>query len=85
MANVQISEELFFKILRYHSLYDIQEPHELDELHQEITKEIEKKLDALATRQLYSKYKDKTLTAEEREKARQEYLDKRGIRADFRW
>ena len=45
---------------------------------------LEKKLDALVLRELYGKSKT-ALTEEEREKARQEYLDRRGIPNSFRW
>ena len=44
----------------------------------------EKKLDALVMRELYTKYKTAT-SEEEREKARREYLDKRGVPESFRW
>lgn len=84
MANVQIPEELFFKIFRYHCLQEFADPGELDSLNQEISKAIEKKLDAMLSRQLYGQYKT-AMTEEEREKARQEYLDKRGVPKDFRW
>ena len=42
------------------------------------------KLDALVMRDLYSKYKTAP-TEEEREQARKEYLDKRGVPEKFRW
>ncbi len=40
--------------------------------------------DGLADRELYSKYK-MAPTEEEREKSRQEYLDRKGIPESFRW
>ena len=45
---------------------------------------LEAKLDALVMRDLYSKYKTAP-TEEEREQARKEYLDKRGVPEKFRW
>ena len=45
---------------------------------------LEKKLDAVVLRELYGKSKTAP-TEEEREKARQEYLDRRGISDSFRW
>lgn len=84
MANVQIPEELFFKLFRYHCLQEFSEADELEDLHQEISRAIEKKLDAMAMRQIYSQSKTAT-TAEEREQARQEYLNRKGIHKDFRW
>ena len=45
---------------------------------------LEKKLDAMVLRELYGKSKTAP-TETEREKARQEYLDRRGIPDSFRW
>ena len=42
------------------------------------------KLDAMVRHELYGKYKNAP-TEEEREKARKEYLDRRGIAEKFRW
>lgn len=43
------------------------------------------KLDKLINRSLYSQYKSTTCTAEEREAARKEYIDRKNIPSDFRW
>lgn len=77
MKNVQISQELFIALMRYFLL-------EQEELLPEIKKGLEKKLDALVMRELYTKYKTAP-NEEEREKARREYLDKRGVPESFRW
>ena len=77
MKNVQISEELFVAIMRYFML-------EQEELLPLIKQGLEKKLDAMVMRELYIKYKT-ALTEEEKEKARKEYLDKRGVPESFRW
>ena len=45
---------------------------------------MEKKLDAMLNRQLYSQYKTAP-TEEQREQARQEYLDRRGVPQSYRW
>ena len=45
---------------------------------------LEKKLDSMVNREVYSKSKTAP-TEEEREKFRQEYLDRRGIPENFRW
>ena len=45
---------------------------------------LEKKLDAMVNREVYSKSKT-AQTEEEREKFRKEYLDRRGIPENFRW
>lgn len=77
MKNIQISEELFFALVKYHLL-------EMDDVYLEIKKGLEKKVDVLVMRELYTKYKTAP-TDEEREKARREYLDKRGVPDSFRW
>lgn len=77
MKNVQISEELFVAIMRYFML-------EQEELLPLIKQGLEKKLDAMVMRELYIKYKT-ALTEEEKEKARKEYLDRRGVPESFRW
>ena len=45
---------------------------------------LEKKLDAMVNREVYSKFKTAP-TEEEREKFRQEYLDRKGMQESFRW
>lgn len=53
---------------------------ELDQLH----RILDEKLNKLVEHELYTKYKTAP-TGEERERARQEFLDKKGIHQDFRW
>ena len=77
MKNVQISYELFRDLLRYHLMED-------DSCMEAIRQGLEKKLEAMVRRELYVKYKTSP-TEGGREKARQEYLDRRGIPEDFRW
>ena len=77
MKNVQIPYELFVSLVRYHLMED-------DACLNEIRRGLEQKLDSLVRHELYAKYKTAP-TAEEREQARQEYLDKRGVFPDFRW
>lgn len=77
MKNVQISMDLFRKLLLYHVGLD-------DSGEEEIRKELEKKLDAMVQHELYAKYKTAP-TEEEREKARLDYLDRRGVPESFRW
>lgn len=76
MKNVQISEELFVVIMRYFML-------EQEEMLPQIKQGLEKKLNAMVMRELYTKYK--TAPTEEKEKARKEYLDRRGVPESFRW
>lgn len=75
---IQISQELFMLLVQYH-LCDITDNEDA------ICRELSVKLDSLVNRELYSKYKDKTLSAEERELARKEYLDRKGVPDNFRW
>ena len=77
MKQVQIPQELFVQLIHYHLMED-------DSNVEEIRVSLEKKLDAMVLRELYGKSKT-ALTEEEREKARQEYLDRRGIPNSFRW
>ena len=77
MKNVMVPEELFGKLLKYHLLDQKQEEDD-------IRKGLEKKLDAIVNREVYSKYKTAP-TEEEREKFRQEYLNRKGMHGSFRW
>lgn len=77
--NVQIPYELFLDLLKYHCL-----DMATVELGENISKELQKKLDKIVNQNLYGQSKT-AATPEEREKARQAYLDRRGIHKDFRW
>ena len=77
MKNVQISHELFMTLIKYFFF-------KKENLFSEIQRGLEQKLDALVARELYTKYKTAP-TEEEKEKARQEYLNKKGIHSSFRW
>ena len=57
---MQISEELFIALLKYHLV-------EIDDVLPEIKKGLEEKLEAMVRRDLYTKYKT-ALTEEEKEK-----------------
>lgn len=69
-------------------LYDLFKVHLLDQedaqTRERIKTNLEKKLDALVMHEIYTKSKDRTLSPEEREVARIQYLDMRGIKGDFR-
>ena len=77
MKNIQISEELFFALLKYHLV-------EIDDVLPEIKMELEDKLEAMIRRDSYTKYKTAP-TEEEKERARKEYLDRRGVPESFQW
>jgi hypothetical protein len=74
---IQIPEELFYQLV----VYFFAENYGKESY---IKNELEKKLDALVLHDLYTKSKS-ALSKEEREQARQEYLEKVGIPEDFRW
>ena len=75
--NVQIPYELFLLLLQYHLM-------EYRQNEKKIRQGLEKKMNDMAEREIYSRYKTASME-EEREKYRQEYLDRRGIPEDFRW
>lgn len=77
MKNVQISYDLFIKLVQYYHF-------EKYEYKEEIKQELERKLNAIVMREHYTNYKTAP-TEEEREKARQKYLCEREIYSDFRW
>lgn len=77
VKNVQISYELFLALIHYHLLDN-------EKAETEIKKGLEDKVEAMVRRQLYTEYKTAP-TEEQKEKARQEYLDRQGITSGFRW
>ena len=77
MKRVQISEDLFLSLIKYHIL----ECHNDEE---KIVKGLKEKYDSIINRNLYTKYKTAP-SKEENEKARQEYLDRKGIHSSFQW
>lgn len=85
MKNLQITQELFFKLFKYHfsDMFELDEK-EIIELEKEIKKEIQYKIDKMIMREYYTVYKTAE-TEQEREAARIKYLDERGIPKDFRW
>lgn len=77
MKNVQISYELFRKLLLYH----ITQSYEYGE---DIVQELQNKLDAMVKREYYTKYKTAP-TQQEEEEYRIKYLDAVGMHKDFRY
>lgn len=69
MKNVQILYELFVDLVLFHLNGE-------DDLDEDIQQGLEEKLDSMLNRQLYSQYKTAP-TEEQREQARQDYLDRR--------
>ncbi len=77
MSNVLISTELFTDMVKYFLLGQ-------EERLPDIQKGLEQKLDTMVNRELYTQYKTAPTEAE-RNKARRDYLDRRGVLEDFRW
>lgn len=77
LKQVQISEELFIQLVRFHLCED-------DLWQDEIEQGLQSKLNAMINRNLFTAYKT-ALTPDEREKARIEYLDSIGMHKDWRW
>ena len=74
---VQIPEKVFYELVKFHLLGKT-------DAEEEIKTQLLKKLDALSEHQLYTRSK-KAASQNEREQARKEYLERRGISAAFRW
>lgn len=79
MKNVQITSELFFELVRYFIVEDT-----TNERFNNISKQLEEKIDKLAKHEIYTKSKTAE-TEQEREENRKKYLDMVGIHKDFRY
>ncbi len=77
MKNIQITEELFIQLVKFHLL-------ESDIGLDNIKQGLEEKLEKVINHTTYTNYKT-AKTSEEREAARQEYLNRIGCHKDFRW
>ena len=75
---VQIPLELFFDLINIHLIGCTDE-----NVKKRIVEGLENKLDAMALHELYSTYKT-AKTDEEKEKARQAYLEKIGMKDSFK-
>lgn len=78
---VQIPEELFLDLLKYFFSEVCQTQDRAERIHQGL----QAKLDSMASRDLYGIMHDVTKTPQEREAARLQYLDSKGIPEAFRW
>ena len=77
MKNVQISQELFFLLVRYFLIGQ-------EETEPEIAKAL-KNIQIFGTIKCLDTQNKTAPTEEEKEKARREYLDRRGVPDSFRW
>lgn len=77
---VQISEELFMDLCRV-VLGGVDDPETVSKA----SRGLHDKLDRMVARELYSTMNDPSKSPQEREKARQDYLDAKGIPNGFRW
>lgn len=85
MKKIQITQDLFVKILKYFYSEEFElDDDELCELYHEIKSGIDKKLDAISKRSYYTEYKTAD-TDEAKEQARQKYLDAVGMHKDFKY
>jgi complexin-2 len=85
MKKVQITQELFVKMLKYFYSDELEfDDCELNELYYDIKNGIDQKLDAISKRSYYTKYKTAD-SDEAKEQARQKYLDAVGMHKDFRY
>jgi len=78
--SVTIPQSLFMDICRYMLYADDRDP----DREKRIQKGLNEKLDRISEHMLYTQYKTAP-TDEQKEKARQEYLDRKGIKQSFRW
>lgn len=76
MKKVQISRDLFIKLIKYHHF-------DMCEYEDDIKSELEKKLNLMVMREYYTTYKTAP-TEQEREKARKKYLNEKGVPESFR-
>ena len=85
MKKIQITQDLFVKMIKYFYSEEFElGDDELCELYGDIKKGIDQKLDAISKRSYYTEYKTAD-TDEEKEQARQKYLDAVGMHKDFRY
>lgn len=75
---IQIPKSLFIDLVKFHLL-------QVKSDEDKIRSELQKKMEALEKRELYSVYKDSSLSPEEREEARLKYLDSIGLNDEWRW
>lgn len=80
MANVQIPEELFSQLCHYFLLGKQSDT----KMTLDIEQGLEKKLEAIMLRELYTRSKE-AKTKEEQNAARIEFLERKGIPEGFRW
>lgn len=83
MKQIQISEQLFYDILHYVIITD-ERQNITAELRNSVIDGLTEKLQKISDRELYTIYKT-AKSEKEREKARQAYLDSKGIPESFRW
>lgn len=77
--SIQIPQTLFVDLVQYFEL-----DGDTQERHDRIVKALDDKMDRYLEHELYTKYKTAP-TEEQKEKARQEYLEQKGIPKDYRW
>lgn len=83
LKQAQIPEDLLIDLIKWHLCPSdmIRTQDRAERIH----KGLQNKLDSMAARDLYSVMHDTTKSPQERESARQAYLDSKGIPEAFRW
>jgi len=84
MADFLLSEDCVKNIYRLVTLLDGTDDPTIEQLRVKIQSEIETKIDARKRRESFSKYKKSERGSNERETARNEYLDQAGIKKSWR-
>ena len=77
--SIQIPQSLFIDLMQYFTM-----DMATEDRRERIVKGINDKLDRYLEHELYTKYKTAP-TDEQKEQARQEYLEQKGIPKDYRW
>lgn len=78
MQEVKIPKDLFVKLVKLFLLDD-------NTQYADCKAGIQDKFDKMYRRELYTTYSNKKLSPEERERARQAYLEASGIPENFKW
>lgn len=81
VKTVQIPEALLLELCKYHLCDGLQTP----ERSAAIQSALREKMQSMEARDLYSIMRDPSKSLQEREEARQAYLDARGIPPSYRW
>ncbi len=77
MKEIKIPSQLFGDIIAYHIFGNVTKEKDIE-------RGLEEKMDKILNHHLYTQFKTAE-SNEEKESARQMYLDRKGVTKDFRW